>query len=197
MEIENYPSNSLKIRETNESNNEKKKVEKVIVGQARTKKKSGFGKLFGGLIADEASDIKTYLFKDVLMPTVKKTISDIVDMMLYGGNGKRGKSSLPRVSYRSYYDEPRIPRSEPRPIQGYSYNEVILESRGDAEEVLSQLNDIIDTYNIASVADLYDLVGISGNYTDNRYGWTNLANADVVRTREGYMLKLPRPMPIK
>ena len=60
-----------------------------------------------------------------------------------------------------------------------------------------KLNEIIDTYKIASVADLYDLVGLTGNYTDNRYGWTNIASADVIRTRDGYQLKLPRALPIK
>lgn len=200
MEIENYQSNSYKSKETQESNEEKKKVEKVIAGQAKTKKKSGMSKFVSGLVADETHNIKTYLFKDVVIPTIKKTITDVVDMILYGGS-KRSSSSrsmASRVSYRSYYDEPRTTRrDEPRTIQGYSYDDVILESRGDAEEVLDKLNEIIDTYQIASVADLYDLVGISGNYTDNKYGWTNLANADVVRTRDGYQLKLPRALPIK
>ena len=197
MNIENYPSNTIKTRENAETGTEKRKVEKVITGQAKTKKKSSFGKFFGGVVADGAEDIKTYLVKDVLIPNVKKAVSDVVDMILYGGNSKRGRNNLPKVSYRSFYDEPRTPRTESRPVQGYSYDEVILQSRGDAEEVLSQLNDMIDTYNVASVADLYDLVGITGNYTDNRYGWTNLANADVVRVRDGYMLKLPRAIPIK
>ena len=44
---------------------------------------------------------------------------------------------------------------------------------------------------------MYDLVGITGQYTDNNYGWTNLRNAEPVRTRDGYMLKLPRAIPLK
>lgn len=199
MEIENYQSNSYKSKETQERNEEKKKIEKVIVGQAKTKKKSGFGKFVSGFVADETHNIKTYLFKDVVIPTIKKTITDVVDMILYGGSKRSSSRSIAsRVSYRSYYDEPRTARrDEPRTVQGYSYDDVILETRGDAEEVLDKLNEIIDTYQIASVADLYDLVGISGNYTDNKYGWTNLSSADVVRTRDGYQLKLPRALPIK
>ena len=197
MDIEKYQSNSYKSKETNENNDEKKKLEKVVVGQVKTKKKTGFGKFISGFIADETQDIKTYLFKDVVVPTIKKAITDVVDMILYGGTGRRNRTTGPKVSYRSFYDDPRDSRVEPRGVQAYSYNEVILETRGDAEEVLDQLNSLIDTYNIASVADLYDLVGLSGNYTDNKYGWTNLANADVIRTRNGYQLKLPRAVPIK
>lgn len=195
MNIENYPSNSFKSKETTKAPVEQKKLEKVVVGQVRTKKKSGVGKFLSGFIADDAQSIKSYLFKDVVVPTIKKTITDIVDMILYGGTSKR-KSTASRVSYRSYYDDPRDSRRETR-TPGYSYDDIILETRGDAEEVLDQLNDLIDTYKIASVADLYDLVGISGNYTDNKYGWTNLSNADVVRTRDGFALKLPRALPIK
>ena len=130
------------------------------------------------------------------MPTIKKTITEIVDMILYGGSSKRGRSIASKVSYRNYYDEPRT-RDNARPLNVYDYDDVILESRGDAEEVLNQLNDLIDVYRIASVADLYDLVGVTPNYTDFKYGWTNLANAEVVRTRDGYKIKLPRALPIK
>ena len=58
------------------------------------------------------------------------------------------------------------------------------------------MDELIDTYGIVSVPDIYDLVGISGNYTDNKYGWTNLRNAEPVRVGDGYMLKLPKPGPI-
>lgn len=196
MDIKDYQSNSYKSKEMNERGDEKKKLEKVVTGQVKTKKKSGFGKFLSGFIADEAHDIKSYLFKDVVVPTIKKTITDIVDMILYGGNNKR-RTSASKISYRSFYDDPRDSRNDLRAVPGYSYDDVILDSRGDAEEVLNQLNDLIDVYKIASVADLYDLVGITGNYTDNKYGWTNLSNADVVRTRDGYKLKLPRALPIK
>lgn len=198
MEIKDYPSNSYKSKERTDVTEEKKKLEKVVVGQVKVKKKNGIGKFMSGFISDDAQDIKSYLFKDVVIPTVKKTITDIVDMILYGSRGKHsGRSSVSKVSYRSYYDDPRDSRSEPRAISGYNFDDIILESRGDAEYVLDQLNDIIDQYKIASVADLYDLVGITRNYTDNKYGWTNLASADIVRTRDGYMLKLPRALPIK
>ena len=199
MELENYPSNSHKARSINEEQKveEKKKVEKVVVGTVKTKKKHGLGKLFRNVVSDDAKDIKSYLVSDIVIPTIKKTISDTVDMVLYGGKHKSSSISS-RVSYRSFYDEPRNRDTrDARPSVAYSYDDIILESRGEAEEVLSSLNDMIDTYQIASVADLYDLVGLTGNYTDNKYGWTNLASAEVIRVRDGYMLKLPRAVPIK
>ena len=56
------------------------------------------------------------------------------------------------------------------------------------------MDELIDQYGMVSVGDLYDLVGVTGQYTDNNYGWTDLRTASVVRTRDGYMIKLPRAL---
>ena len=58
------------------------------------------------------------------------------------------------------------------------------------------MDELLETYGIVSVADLYELVGIIGNYTDNKYGWTNLRNAEPIRVNGGYLLKLPKVCPI-
>ena len=198
--MENYPSNSHKTRELIAAQEakpeEKKKIEKVVTTPVKTKKKSGWGKFFGNLVSDNAQDIKTYVVSDVIIPSIKKAISDTVDTILFGGS-RKGSSSASKISYRSFYDEPRMRSTREPATPVYSYDDIIIPSRGEAEEVLNRLNELLDMYQIASVADLYDLVGVTGNYTDNKYGWTNLQSAEVVRVRDGYMIKLPRPMPIK
>lgn len=195
----NIKPNSHKYKEEQAAaaSEERKKLDKVVSGSVKTKKQSGFRKLADEFISDNTQNIKTYIVKDVLIPGVKKAISEIIDMLLYGGSRKSRPTSA-RISYRDYYDDPRTRDNTPvRTATGYSYDDVIIESRGEAEAVLSQLEDCIGTYGMVSVADLYDLVGISGNYTDNRYGWTNLRNAEVRRVRDGYMLMLPKALPIK
>jgi len=120
-------------------------------------------------------------------------------MILYGGTrGGNRRSSADKISYRSYYDRGSS-RREPdtRPLyNSYSYDDIILNSRGEAEDVLARMDELIDSYGLVRVADLYDLVGITGNYTDNKYGWTNIRNAQIVRVRDGYMIKMPRAIPI-
>lgn len=76
-------------------------------------------------------------------------------------------------------------------------DDIILESRVEAEDVISRMKEIIETYGFVRVTDLYDLVGITGDYTDNKYGWTNIRGAEPVRVRDGYMLKLPKAVPLK
>ena len=118
-------------------------------------------------------------------------------MILYGESRRGGRrSTADKVSYRSYsdYSRPREVRSTT--ASRYSYDEIILDSRGEAEDVLARLDELIDSYGLVRVADLYDLVGITGDYTDNKYGWTSLRTAEVIRVREGYAIKMPRAIPI-
>ena len=197
--MEEYTPNSHKFKAEIA---EKKKVEKVVKGKVGTRKKSGVRKLTDIFVSEDAANVKSYILMDVLIPSVKKAISDIVtngiDMILYGGSGQTKKLSLSsKISYRNFYerDDERYRESRKAKI-GYSYDEIVLETRGEAEEVLTRMDELIETYGMVSVADLYDLVGITCNYTDNKYGWTSVRNAEPVRTRDGYVLKLPRPIPI-
>lgn len=205
--MEDYKPNSHKSKE---ETTERKKLEKVVSGTAKIKKKGKTGKFAEMFISEDASNVKSYIISDVLIPAAKKLVSDIVkdgiEMILYGGTNHGKRTNGYRADYISYnkYSDRRDDRraiSDSRTRTGYSYDDIILETRGEAEEVLDRMDELIDMYGVVAVADLYDLVGISGNYTDNKYGWTNICNAEPVRIRDGngygYMLKLPRALPIK
>lgn len=198
-DLTNYKSNSNRSKENKV---EEHKVEKVVKGPVVTRKKSGFDKLKGEFISDDAKNIKSYVFGEVLIPAIKKAISDIVTdgiaILLYGEsrNGGNRRSTADRVSYRSYYDNSYDRRGPISRATSYSYDDIILNSRGEAEDVLMRMDELMETYGLVRVADLYDLVGITGNYTDNKYGWTNIRNAEIVRVRDGYMIKMPRAVPI-
>lgn len=199
--MSDYKPNSNRFKEEQKNKVVEKRAEKVVTGPVTTRKKSGFSKLTNEFISEDAKNIKSYVVGEVLIPTAKKVISEVVtnvvDIILYGGRGgnssKRGPSD--RVSYRNYYDGDRRPvRSSS--YNAYDYDDIILGSRGEAEDVLMRMDEIMDTYRLVRVADLYDLVGITAPPTANAYGWTNIRNAEVVRVRDGYMIKMPRAVPI-
>jgi hypothetical protein len=201
--MDEYRGNSrLSKSKDKEDNKEvkKEKVEKIIKGTAKVKKKNGFFGMFTG----DMLDIRDYVIQDVLIPAVKNTIEDIVtngiSMLLNNGETRKGSkrsSSSSRISYRAYYEREDNERDrDRRRDRGYSYDDVTLDSRAEAEEVIARLDELIDVYGMASVADLYDLVGISGQYTDNKYGWTDVRSASHVRVRDGYLLKMPRAKPL-
>ena len=202
---EEYKPNSNRFKEEQkQKETERKTLEKVVTGKVITKKKSKFSKFLDEFISEDARSVKSYVFGEVLIPAIKKAISDIVtdgiDIILYGEskNGRR-RSTADRVSYRSYYDggTRRTSMNERQAItSGYSYDDIILNTRGEAEDVLARMDELMSTYGLVRVADLYDLVGITGNYTDNKYGWTNIRSAEIMRVRDGYMIKMPRAVPI-
>lgn len=178
------------------------KVSKVVNGPVKTKKKSKFA---GAIISEDASKVTDYIFMDVLLPALKKAVSDVIkngiDMILYGEVDRgRTKSNVGRVSYGKYYETNRDNRdyrsNSYTTRNNYSYDDIILENRGEAEAVLSQMDEIIAAYGFVRVADLYEMVGITGSHTDNNYGWTDIRSAQAVRVRDGYLLKLPRAMAI-
>ena len=194
--MENYRKNSEKAKAEAEQESSGKKVEKIIKGSAKAKKKSELRKIADAFIQEDAHTVKNYIFDKVLIPAIKKTFSDIVtnslDMFLWGkGCDRRTRGSSERISYRRYFDEPRLRDSE-RSRRSYNYDEIVLDSSDEAEEVLERMDELLRRYKMVSVADFYDLVGITGKTTDNHYGWTDLRTAEVISDRDGYLIKLPR-----
>ena len=201
--MEDYKPNSVKYN-TEKKNVADKKVEKVVKNRVIVKKKTGLDKVVSVFISEDAQNVKSYILLDVLVPAIKKAIKDIVtdgvEMILYGDTGRgRRNSNASYVSYDRFSskrdDDRRYDRTYTR--NGYSYDDIIFDSRLEAEEVLASMDSLIDTYGFVSVADLYDLAGISDdNHTHNKYGWKNLHSAESVRVRDGFVLKLPKALPI-
>lgn len=199
LDPKNLPGNSF-------SEKEKKGPGKVIQGQAITRKKS-FGRRMADLfIGENVGDVKTYILEDVLVPTIKATISDIigggVDMLLFPGQS-RGRRSVSRSNinytpYNSLNNRGAQPTSyQDRVAPRYGVDEIILGTRGEADDVLAAMSDYMHDYGMVAVADLYEMVGHPIVFTDNNWGWSDLRSASVRKIPEGYLLVLPRPMSLK
>ena len=173
---DNLPDNSHKSRNekkavSEDKRSEEKRAEKVVHGKVKTKE-NGMRKLTDIFISEDVSNVKNYILFDVVVPAVKKAIYDLVvgtlDMSLYGGRGGGGKRpTADKVSFRDYNDiSQRGSRSydRTRTNSGYSYDDIVVETRGEAEAVLSRMDEIMAEYDIVRVADLYDLVGVTGDY---------------------------------
>lgn len=206
--MDEYKPNSNKYKaEQSSPPAERQRPEKVVTGKVTVKKKNEMRKFADGLFAEDITKVGQYVLIDVLVPAVKSAIYDIItngiDMILYGESGhtKKKKTTLGSVSYGGYYD---ARKNETRTYGGasnvrtnYTMDDIIFESRGEAEDVLIAMNEIIDIYKIVRVADFYDLVGVTGNFTDNRYGWSDISSAECIRVRGGgWMIKMPRALPI-
>lgn len=200
--MEDYRPNSHRFNKEQEKNKpEKKKIEKVVSGKVKVKTNE-MRKLTDVFISEDIKNVKSYVLYDVLVPTIKKAIVDAVtdgiNMIFLGKNGSHKSSTSSKISYKNFYDNGSSDyRHENSSVRsGLNYDNVILDTRGEAEEVLDRMEEIIDTYRFVSISDLCDLLGVECKYTDNKYGWTSLSRAEVVRVRDGYLLKLPRAVPI-
>ena len=203
-EFKAYPGNSNKEKEE-QTKREEHRVQKVVDGKVKTKRNEG-RKLANIFISEDAGQVKSYVIMDVLVPAIKKAISDIVtdgiDMILYGeksGKGNRSGGGTTRVSYRNYYDDRKgESRDRYRDLrERFDYDDLVFESRSQAEQVRDEMFNMIDRYGMVTVADMYDAAGLVAPFTSNKYGWTSLRTSEIVRTRGGdYMIKLPKAMPI-
>ncbi len=72
------------------------------------------------------------------------------------------------------------------------FSDLVLATRSDAEEVLSTLVEYVDMYELVTVADFYDAVGVASDYTDTKYGWDDLREAYIRPVRGGYIIEFPR-----
>jgi hypothetical protein len=219
-----YPGNSNKTSEeepkTKATTPEEKKVERVTQSEVVRRKKP-LGKrftetFFGG----DARGVFGYIALDVLIPAAKDTIADAfsqgIERMLFGETrsssrrgGGRNHGPNGYVSYNRYGTtrpannspygrDDREPRRDisRRSRAQHDFDEIIVNTRVEAEEVIDRLFDLVSRYDQATVSDLYEMVGINAQYTDNKWGWTDIRGAGVTRVRSGYLLDLPRPVPL-
>lgn len=193
-----YPGNSDRAKE---------KKEIVSVAKARVKRESTAKKVVGEIIREDARSVGETVLWDVIIPTVKNLISDTVtrgiESMLYGGDS-RPRS---RSSYSDYsgYSRPKGTRDRPaerRERRSARHaeperNEIIFDTRSDANDVIDRMSDLIDQYGQVSLADLNALIGASSNFVDDNWGWTDMGSFDVRQVRDGFMLTHDEPQSLK
>ena len=197
-----YRPNSYRYKEGKADPTPEKKVEKVVTGNVTVKKKSEIRKFADIFMAEDFSTVKQYLWEDVLLPLLRDGIMSIIEngssMLIYGEPGRKGKVSYGnKKPYSSYYSNDRREPISVKPRIAHDYEEWSYKTSGDAAAVLSELEMLIAEYQFASIQDLYIASGVQcNNYTYSKYGWSDLRDAEVVSTRDGWRIKLPKAEPL-
>lgn len=212
MEI-NYPSNSHpKPTRSEPVAPEPKKIQRVVSGTVVQRKKPILSKLRDSLLPTEGAGVVDYVLFDILIPGARVMLFDAATGGLQrklwgedfrssprgGGRGPVAHTPYNRMSSaapQSRYAEPRREMSQ-RGRALHEFQEIILPERYEAEEVLRRMDELCVRYDGASVADLYNLVGVTPGYTDEKWGWLDMRGSNVQRIRNGYLLNLPKPEPL-
>jgi len=195
-----YPGNSKKARTEGE---DKPKVASVVEGTVVQRKKGPIARVREAFLVEDSSSVLVYLVQEVLVPAAKNTILEVfsqgLERSLYGETRRTPARSGGYTAYHKARDTYSDRRDLSRQARAtHDFREVVLQSRADAEAVIDGLRELADQYGTTSVQDFYDLTEITGDYVDNKWGWTyeEVSRARVRVIRGGYLVDLPRPRPI-
>lgn len=205
--MNNYQSNSHRSKAESASpvpeapKTENKRAPKVVQGAVKVKKKNAVRRMADAFLPDDIARIKEYFFGDVLVPTVKNLISATVNTLLWNnarGNGGSGAGAS-QTPYGRYYENNNGGRANTatRSMPVQDCRSIVFRDRRDAEHVLTQMDDLMATYGVVRIADVFDMAGMSCDWTCNDYGWYNVRNAAIVATHEGFIIDMPRAVPIR
>ena len=159
LSSEAYPTNSKKAKDE-KSEEDKPKLKQLAV--AKRVKKPFLKRLVDSFKEEGGSgkEVGDYVLYDVIVPAAKATLADLVEgamnMVLFGGE-TRGARGIRRdkgrsyVSYADMYDRgvgvrhgARRPHNvEPALRSRHDFSGVIMGSRGEAEEVLSAMVELV------------------------------------------------------
>lgn len=221
--MDDFPSNrkqptrpAREIREGPKA--EERKIERIIEGEV-TRRKKPFGRKLRELFVGDGRSVRDMILEDIIVPGFRDVAFDAfqtgLEGVFYRGDhrptrrpSQRGGFGGGNVRYdrisnggssRRRFEDPRDRRDmSPRGRANHDFDEVLLDSKAEADEVLTQLFDYLEMYDAVSVADLYQLVGITSTPIDFKWGWTDLRGSGVTRIRGGqHLLDLPTPEPLR
>lgn len=213
MPYTEYPNNSLnKAKETAEQT---KKISLNPVAHGKLQKKGFWKQTADAFFGNHPADGKTlgeHVWFDGVIPAIKTGIVNIVSQALFGESyvprggivGNAIRTGASKIAYSSLSTQRAqggtLPK-DPETRGVFDYDELIYETRGDAESVLDRMFELIDSpYGRVTVGDLYDLSQVSpGSYVNCDYGWTNLSGSRVMRNADNtFSLYIPiKPRPLR
>ena len=207
--MDSLPTNSHKSKAVQEEQVKKPRVEKVVAGTVVQRKRPLGKRIAETFGATDMKSVGGFVLLDVILPAAKDMVADAIsqgiERMLFGEARSTSRRPNKQYSGNGYVSYNRYGQNNPpfkpttpsrRSRSTHDFNEIILQTRAEGEEVIDRLFDLVSQYQSAAVADLYEMVGIQSQYTDDKWGWTDIRGAGVTRVRNGYLLDLPRPEPL-
>ena len=196
------PSNSNRTKEQKNT----KTVRQVASAIDHSVKvnRSPLQRMFGTFFKCDLKSLKKYVIEDLLIPNAQEMFLRTMEMWMFedvrANRSSSGGKKSAGWTERKQYDKPTSLTRERRESGTSKFipevDDIYLETRGDAEQVIEYLRDLLDTYEQVTVADLYQAVGKSADWTLNEIGWEDLSGVYVTRTRRGYRLDMPRCVPL-
>lgn len=206
MNLDNYPSNSIKSRENQENKptadirKREKSKEPILV----TKKKKSFGQRFKeAFIGQSVGSVTDYVLWEVIVPYVKKLLAEsaqtAINLALFGDakpkwkmNGRSHTEMASVYNERNSANNRRRTRTNRPNVQDF-----LFPSEEQAIRVLESLMEEVGEYGVVTLAEFYSEVNEPVVPVDSKWGWHSLDGTDVSEIPgEGWVLDLPPAKPI-
>lgn len=210
-----FPSNSQRKPADKPQAEKREPLEKIVTSGVTQRKKPLTKRFLETFVGGDAKGTLFYVMGEILVPAAKDMVAEAVtqgfERMIFGESRSGGRRSSMGSSYsRPHTNYNRMgpgrgmsrEREDPRELSRraratHEFDEIILDTRAEAELVIDRLGELIEQYDVATVAALYELVGITSQHTDGKWGWDSMRDARVERLRGGgYLLDLPKTMPV-
>lgn len=211
--------------QTSEPAAEARRPKQVVTGKVTQRKKplgsrmkemffSGGGEDVG-FIEHLAQSVIVPKIKDMLLTLVKQTLDTIeqsAEEVVHGKTRTGTTRTVSSVTRRPVHNYNAPYRSSPTrsPVRSASpvtrakirrsnqIQDIILGSIEETDAVIEELSALIDDVGHCTVGDLYVVVGITPNATDEGWGWTDIRHAlPRLLSTDEYLLVMPPPIPIE
>lgn len=179
-----------------------KHIEAVAQGTKVSKSKSKARRIAEIFVGGDLKETAVHVRDDVAVPALKNflydSLSEGLQRILWGETRNDRRRNSTHRDYVGYSRRAREPRPTQQTTTRYSrvaqgFDDIVLATRTEAESVLSRMYDLIERYNMVTVAEFYSLVGISAEFTDENWGWRDLRSANIQHIRDGFRINLPKP----
>ncbi len=201
VEIKEYSTGDSLVNK--DVSQDTKKIDYTAPKGKVTLKKSKMNSLGKSVIQGSITDAIALAFTELIIPAGRDLLFDVVtsvsQTLIYGESEPPSTSNgVNRIPYSSISNYNRVgrPTSRVQKIRQRPEDGFIFERKSDADTIIEELREACDSFGVVTVQALYEICDKTAPYTANKYGWMNLDDARVERTRDGYVLKLPRSMPL-
>lgn len=119
-------------------------------------------------------------------------LNDKIDLIFYGKCKWRPAMRDVTRGHGNTYTQYFYPI---KPYKQTHIDEILFDSRQDAENTITAMIEIIDQYGRATLMDFYDYCKVSKPYDYNsyHYGWDDLSDAKIMKTVSGdWFISFPK-----
>jgi hypothetical protein len=197
-----FPSQSHKAREPRE-------IQPVTLSPGRVRNEPAGRRMLKTIFLGDARSTVSSMIWESFFPNLRDNFNDMLHSgidTLFNGQGSYHRGPSRRsggISINNRHNpdralggspSERISRSD---RNNHNLKVIEIDSRAEAEAVLEQMLALIDSYDVVKLAEFYQMVQVTPDHTDYKWGWEELGEASVVHSRGFWYLDLPDPIIIK